>query len=110
MATLDFLRVLEMQMRLSVGKTYASFDNKALLATCVIGRGIVTFPGPQADQLSVPALLMNYVDSGPTCLCGGNYLKYALQLNYEQIQDIPMRSFAIVCHALRFCRCALDVE
>lgn len=40
------------------------------------------------DKLALPPMLVGCVDSGPDCLCAGNYLKFGPDmLNYEQWQD-----------------------
>jgi hypothetical protein len=96
MATLDYLRVLEHQMRSSTGRSFADFDSRSLLDTAVICDNKVLFPTSTLESNdAVPALAVGCTDGGPTCLCGSYFLKFGLKLNYEGVQDICLVSFCV---------------
>lgn len=88
LATLDWLRAIEHQLRWSCGKTLASFHNAAHLEAAVVQPGVVTFPPVAGIKpgASAPVLVV-CSDMHSVQTAAAAFLQRKLGLCYEHIQD-----------------------
>lgn len=87
------------------GRSFDDYNSEKLVAGAIImDDGMVRFPdAPPDQQYIIPQLLTICTDSGPTCLCAANALKYKFKIMFEHLQEslAPSSCFVAVTCARR---------
>jgi hypothetical protein len=83
----DFTMFAQLSFR--PGKDFKFYDVQHLVDSCIVQPdGRVFFPSaPAGQQYKVPPVLVACTDTGPTCFCAANALKYKFKLSFDHFQD-----------------------